>query len=561
MIVKTPESFHSKIRVSQIARILATAIHVQVFATAFAQPFEFGTLPSGGVLSANEAKYDVTYYALNLKVDPAQRTLGGYVEVTVTSLVPAMDTLEIDLVSSFNVSRVERNGRAQPFTHRRHKIKAALAERLAQNQSAAFRIHYAGPPPVALRPPWQGGFNWSEDQNGQPWIGVSCQGEGGKIWWPCKDHPSDEPDSVALNITVPDTLYCAANGLLEATSIPERGWKTFHWKTRYPVNNYNVSINIGDYALVQRRYRGASGEMDLVFYVLKQDSVHAPALVEMAEEFLHFYGRYFGEYPWIKEKFGLAHTDYLGMEHQTINAYGNLFRNNAEGYDGLMLHEMGHEWWGNYVTVRDWADFWIHEGICSFSEALFVQDKFGVEAYHKYVRENLRPRIRNQQPIVPKRNASTSETYNSDIYAKAAVVLHTLRYLIGEKLLLDILKTFATDPAYTLHNRVVSQDFIDLVNRKSRRDLGWFFRQYLFTAAPPELQYRITRSAGKKTKLELNWREQDFHLPVEVRSKTGETTTTRYEVSAKHHLYFLPENAEIEIDPQGWILMKLTEVK
>ncbi len=531
-------------------------------AFAFAPQFEFGVIASGGVLSANEAKYDVKYYDLNLKIDPAQRSLAGHVEVGLACVAPAMDTLEIDLLSSFEVSKIERNGRALSFTRHEHKIKAPLADRLAQNQSATFRIHYSGQPLVAARPPWQGGFNWSKDQNGKPWVGVSCQGEGGKIWWPCKDHPSDEPDSVTLNLTVPDSLYCAANGVLESVSVPEKGWKTFRWKTRYPVNNYNVSINLGDYALVKRRYRGTTGEMDIVFYVLRQDSARAPALVEMADEFLHFYSRYFGEYPWIKEKFGLAHTDYLGMEHQTINAYGNHFRNTALGYDGLMLHEMGHEWWGNSVTARDWADFWIHEGICSYAEALFVQDKFGMEAYHNYVEGNLRPRIRNQQPIVPKRNATTSETYNSDIYAKAAVMLHTLRYLLGEKALLDILKTFATDPAYTLHNRVVSQDFVDLVNRKSGRNLSWFFQQYLFTAAAPTLEYKIVRAAGEKTVLELHWRERSFQLPVEVGLKTGATAATkRYAVTGKRQRHLIPQNAEVEIDPQGWILMNAEEAK
>lgn len=527
------------------------------FEMALAQQSAFGTFASGGMLSPNQAQYDVKHYALNLKIDPAQKSLAGFVEATVTSTAPALDTLELDLVNFFTISKIERDGQSLPFTHRAHKIKVPLAEKLARQQSATFRIHYAGQPPVAARPPWQGGFNWSQDRNGKPWIGVSCQGEGGKIWWPCKDHPSDEPDSVALSITVPDTLYCAANGLLEAVSTPEKGWKTFHWKTRYPVNNYNVSINIGDYAIVQRTYRGAAGTMDIVFYVLKQDSAKAPALVEMAGEFLHFYRRYFGEYPWIKEKFGLAHTDYLGMEHQTINAYGNHFRNNAHGYDWLMLHEMGHEWWGNYVTARDWADFWIHEGICSYAEALFMQDKFGITAYHQYVRENLRPRILNRQAIVPKRNATTSETYNGDIYAKAAVVLHTLRFLIGEKTLLEVLKTFATDPAYTLHNFVTTQDFIDLVNRKSGRDLNWFFRQYLFTAALPTLEYKIRKTAEAETALELNWREKDFQMPVEVHVwKSGELLMQkRYKVSSQRRHYSFPGDVKIELDPQGWILM------
>jgi len=543
---------------------------------------QFGAFASGGVLSPNEAKYDVKYYELNLKVDPSHQEISGYVEARVESVVPAMDTLELDLINNFTISKIERAGKTLPFMHQNHKIKLALAEKLTTNQQASFRIHYAGKPPVAMRPPWEGGFNWSKDGNGKPWIGVSCQGEGGKIWWPCKDHPSDEPDSVGINITIPDSLYCATNGLLQEIVPAEKGWKTFRWKTRYPINNYNVSINIGDYAIVRRPYHGTTGTMDITFYVLKSDSAKAPALLEMAEEFLHFYAKYFGEYPWIKEKFGLAHTYYLGMEHQTINAYGNHFRNNALSYDWLMLHEMGHEWWGNYVTARDWADFWIHEGICSYAEALFLNDKFGLEAYHKYVKENLRQRIQNRQPIVPKRNATTSETYNSDIYAKAATMLHTLRYLIGDSLLRDVLKTFATDPAYTLHNRVVSQDFIDLVNRKinqdsiwlsrprssmrsvikSGQDLNWFFQQYLFTAKPPTLEYKILRKPDASTELEIRWRDEGFRLPVEVRVTTGDKVSVkRVEVTSSWQRYQFTGNPKLEIDPTGWILMEVVEGK
>ena len=528
----------------------------------FSHARQFGTFASGGVLTANEAKYDVKYYELNLKVDPAKQHLSGYVDILLESTVPAMDSLELDLVNFYTISKIEREGKALPFTHQNHKIKALLTEQLTAGTRANFRVHYAGNPPVAARPPWQGGFNWSKDTNGKPWIGVSCQGEGGKIWWPCKDHPSDEPDSVGINITIPDTLYCATNGLLQAIVPAQKGWKTFRWKSWYPINNYNVSINIGDYAVVRRPYQGTTGKMDILLYVLKSDSAKGPALVEMAEEFLHFYAKYFGEYPWIKEKFGLAHTYYLGMEHQTINAYGNHFQNNEYGYDWLMLHEMGHEWWGNKVTVRDWADFWIHEGICSYAEALFLHDKFGSEAYHKYVKENLRRRIANRQPIVPKRDATTSESYNGDIYAKAAVVLHSLRFLLGDSLLLNTLKIFATDPAYTLQNRVVSQDFIDLVNRKSGQDLNWFFQQYLYTAKPPTLEYKILRKPDASTELEIRWRDEGFRLPVEVRATAGDQVSTkRVEVTSTWQRHQFTGTPKLEIDPTGWILMEVVEGK
>jgi aminopeptidase N len=222
----------------------------------FSYARQFGTFASGGMLSSNAAKYDAKYYELNLKVDPAKQYLSGYVDVLLESAVPAMDTLELDLVNYYVISRIEHEGKSLPFTHQNHKIKLALHEKLTAGSRASFRIHYAGHPPEAIRPPHQGGFNWSNDKNGKPWIGVSCQGEGGKIWWPCKDHPSDEPDSAGINITIPDSLYCASNGLLQEIVPAEKGWKTFRWKTRYPINNYLISINIGDYAVIRRPYRG-----------------------------------------------------------------------------------------------------------------------------------------------------------------------------------------------------------------------------------------------------------------------------------------------------------------
>jgi aminopeptidase N len=522
----------------------------------------FGSIASGGVLSPQQAKYDVKYYDLNLKIDPGQRHLAGFVEIMLESAAAELDTVELDLINLYRISKIERDANGLTFTHRDHKVKISLESKLAKGSRTALRVYYSGNPPAAALPPWQGGFNWSLDStSGTPWVGVSCQGEGAKIWWPCKDHPSDEPDSVAINITVPDTLYCATNGLLEKLTVPEPGWKTFHWKTRYPVNNYNVSINIGNYAVVRRPYRDSNGEMDIVFYILKQDSAKAPEWLAMAEEYLRFYSRYFGDYPWSKEKFGLAHTHYLGMEHQTINAYGNHFRKNDRGYDWLMLHEMGHEWWGNFVTVRDWADFWIHEGICTYAEALFVNEKFGREAYHSHLRERARY-IRNRQPIVPKPNATTSESYSNDVYFKAALMLHTLSYLIGDAPLLDILKTFATDPAYTMHNRVVTQDFVDLAQRKSGKDLSWFFKQYLYTAALPTLEHKIIRKPGKPVLLELRWREKDFHLPVEIRASAGDSVALqRYEVTSKKKRYQFPENANLEFDPARWILMETAEIE
>jgi aminopeptidase N len=534
-------------------RKIRVALHLSLIAGNFLFGFGRERYVAGGPLSADQARYDVVYYDLNLKIDPARQYLSGYVDVRFRSCDSALTRLELDLIDRYTVERATAGEEALPFTHERNKLFIRLPIPVEKDSLATVRIAYFGKPPVARRPPWDGGFNWDRDARGAPWVGVSCQGEGAKIWWPCKDHPSDEPDSVAINITIPDTLVCASNGLLQGVTDAGDGWRTWHWKTRYPINNYSVTVNIADYVVRRRPYRGAQA-MDIVFYVLPEDTAGAAELLEQAEEMLSFYARRFGEYPFLREKFGLAQTAYYGMEHQTINSYGNRYRNTALGYDFLLLHEMGHEWWGNYLTADDWADFWLHEGIDIYAEALFIEERYGEAEYLRFFRETARPKIRNRRPIVPHRNATTAEAYSIDVYYKGAYVLHMLRYLLGKAAVDSLLREFLRMPKGRPHNHATTADFIALVERFAGADLRWFFNRYLRQAELPVLRARVEQGQTETT-LTLRWLTADFALPVEVAVRTPDgERRERLPVGSLELVRHYPPGSTVTIDPEGWIL-------
>ncbi len=509
----------------------------------------FYDYPSGGVLSENQAKYDVTSYELDLTVNSTEKTIEGSAGIEMKILTERLDQIELDLLDDLKVTKVSVNDQPTQFSQDKNKL---WVDNIASSKDGVvhIKVAYSGHPLEAKFPPWRGGFNWSKDANGDDWIGVSCEGEGAKVWFPCKDHPSDEPDSVKLHITIPEAYYCASNGLLQNITSPRAGFKTYHWATYYPINNYNVNISIAKYQIVERVYKTESGTgMPVQFYVLPQDRQKADELVDMAVDMLTVYRKYFGEYPFVKEKFGLAETDYLGMEHQTLNAYGNNFAYDRIGgnkFDQLMLHEMGHEWWGNKVTAVDWADSWIHEGICTYGESLYHLEKSGEKGYHEFM-QSVKKRIRNKKPIIVKANATTSESYHSDIYAKGAYLLHSLRYLMGDSAFFATLKEFATDTAYTYKHLVNTNDFVNLVRKNSAVDHTPFIRTFLNTTVLPEVHIKKT---GQKS-FEVSVANLEFDLPMDVETDTG---TSRMILGRKPVV--VTSAIEPMVDKDDWFLKK-----
>lgn len=505
-----------------VAGIIITLLLILIISLALKYD-RYNFYSSGGPLSVDQAAYDVGYYDLNIKVLPEEQSIKGRVGVTLSVVADSLDRIELDLIDNFDVGEVvDGEGNSVDYDHDDDKLWLYPKTPLLKNQPGTFIITYSGHPIEAIFPPWVDGFVWSKDSSDLDWIGVTCQGEGAKIWFPCKNHPSDEPDSAAINISIPENLYCAANGKLVSISEVKDGYKTFHWKTRYTINNYNINPSIGNYQIKEIPYYSEDSSiiMPVRFYYLPTSEKNAQKHLEMARDMLYTYRKYYGEYPWIKEKFAIVETDYLGMEHQTINAYGNKFRyyktKDGQEYDELMLHEMGHEWWGNKVSVKDWGDFWIHEGICTYGEALYMLDKSGESEYQRHIRR-LRKRIQNNVPIIPKRNANSSESYNGDIYSKGALLMHSLRFILGDSLFFKTLKDFATEERFTYKNLVETDDLIKLIQENSGKDYGKYINYYLTTTDLID----VKTDSVDTNKYSMYIPNIDFYLPMEIQTDKG----------------------------------------
>jgi aminopeptidase N len=476
-------------------------------------------LRSGGVLKPEQANMDIRHITLSLTLDPTQQSIKGYTETELLLNKPS-DVILFDLTHVLSIDAVWVNGVKQAFQHDLDLVYIRNSTPWPAGRTKV-KIDYGGKPAIAARPPWKGGFQWEKDSLGNAWIAISCQGEGGKVFFPCKDHPSDEPNEGAdMLITVPKGLVVAGPGLLQ--SVRNKGnQSTYHWKTNYTISNYCLVFNVGKYKAVTRTYTSVAGnKIPMVFYVLEYNADKAPHHLELLERSCHVQEKYFGEYPWAKEKIGIAETPHLGMEHQSMNAYGNKFRYTkvgGEDFDWLLHHEFGHEWWANKVTNRDWAHMWIQEGICSFGDALYTREAEGEEAYQKRMR-NSAMRF-SGKAVVLADTADSDLAYTGDIYGKGAFFMHSLRYLLGDSIFFPTLKKLATDPAYTYDNTVTTDDVEQLFNKASGRDLHAFFNFYLRTTNRFEVSVKQTNEGKYRVTL-LNF---DTPLPMEITTDKGTT--------------------------------------
>ncbi|MCK5942595.1 MAG: M1 family metallopeptidase, partial [Planctomycetes bacterium] len=361
---------------------------------------------SGGPLRADQACYDVRHYTLRIDVDPEQQAI----DAELTMRADATDEvarLALDLDQRLAVSSLLLDGSAAPFEHEQGRIVVTPPAPIAKGRKFEVRVAYAGKPVVAPRPPWSGGFTWAKTPRGAHWIATSCQGEGADLWWPCKDHPSDKPDGFDLHCTVPEGLVCASNGVLQGEPKTEGGKTTFHWRTVSPIANYNIALNIAPYVVLRDTFQCVDGtEMPIAFYVLPSSERKAKRCMIAFLDHITVFEQLLGPYPFRHEKYGIAETPHLGMEHQTIIAYGNGFR--EEQYDWLHNHELSHEWWGNLVTCRDWKDMWLHEGFGTYMQPLYREVRFGRKAYETEIH---RHRTMNRAPIAPREVKDSKQIY------------------------------------------------------------------------------------------------------------------------------------------------------
>lgn len=506
-------------------------------------------LRSGGVLKPVQANMDIRHYTLSLDVDPVQKTFNGFTEIDLILAKPS-NTLLLDLWNGLNVKQIVVNGKQATYTHKDDLINITNAADWPAGKQK-IKVLYGGTPGVAERAPWTGGVQWEKDGQGNPWIALTCQGEGAKIFFPCKDHPSDEPNEGAdLIITVPKGLTVAGPGLLQK-STTKKDKTTWHWKTNYTISNYCILFNVGKYKTVTRDYISVNGtKIPMVFYVLEEHADKAPHLLEMLERTTRILEKYFGEYPWAKEKIGLCETPHLGMEHQSNIAYGNKFQYTkvgGEDFDWLMNHEYGHEWWANKVSNVDWAHMWIQEGICSYGDVLYYRDMEGEESYRKRIRQTGRQQ-NSPIPIVRGEEVDSDSAYKGPIYGKGAFFMHTIRYVIGDDIFFPTLKKLATDAQYTYDNPVHTRDVEQLFSKASGQNLKPLFDFYLYTAQKMEIRVKQTGDDKYLVQL-LNY---DAPLPIDIKTDSG---VSRLTIDKKG--ITVTSKSLIQVDPEFFYLKKV----
>jgi len=471
-----------------------------------------------GTITKERRWWDLTYYHLDVSVNPADSTIRGTNIVQYTVLEPA-GVMQIDLQPPLKLYKATQNGVELNIEHEGNAHFITLNEKQKPGSVQKVKLFYEGKPLVARRPPWDGGITWSKDKNGNPFVASSCQGIGASIWWPCKDHMYDEPDSMLISVTVPKDLMDVSNGRLRKVEIHGNETTTYYWFVSNPINNYGVNINIGDYTRFSEIYQGEKGPLDCNYYVLKDDLGKAKKQFKQVRMMLEAFEYWFGPYPFYEDGYKLVEVPYLGMEHQSSVTYGNKFKNGYLGrdlsgsgwglkFDFIIVHESAHEWFANNITYRDMADMWIHESFASYAESLFTEYFYGKQAGKEYVR-GTRRNIRNDKPIIGYYDVNKSGS--GDMYPKGENMLHTLRQIVNDDAKWRSILRGLNQEFY--HQTVTTRQIENYISEKTGRDLAPFFNQYLRDFRLPVLEYAI-----KDGKLSYRWSNcvKEFNMPVKV---------------------------------------------
>ena len=464
-----------------------------------------------GSLNPFRTCYDVSYYNLNLQINPADSMVAGYNEIHFTATASS-PKIQVDLFSVWTIDSIVQDRTLLPFERDSDFVFIQLAKPLNTGEKKKITFYYHGHPIVAKKAPWDGGFVWAKDSIGNYWTGVACEGMGASSWWPCKDHLSDEPDSMDMSFDVPQSYTAVGNGrLVKRTELPNH-FTRFQWHVSYPINNYNVTVNIAKYTLFTEQHTFKNGtSIDLQYYVLAYNLEKAKKHFQQVPKMMDLYEQFFSVYPFPKDPYKLVETPYWGMEHQSAIAYGNNYKNDVIDWDYIIIHESAHEWWGNNVSCKDHADMWIHESFATYAEVLLMEAAYNYETAVKYLYYQ-RPRIDNAEPIIGPQDVNYQDWGGSDMYYKGAWALHTLRhYIHNDSLWYGVFP--AIQKRFALQT-IDSKDLISFMSEYFHQDLNWFFKQYFYKKEVPILEVEWV---GKKKKtLKYKWAncDDDFKLPV-----------------------------------------------
>ncbi|HEX8385707.1 MAG TPA: M1 family metallopeptidase [Rubricoccaceae bacterium] len=482
-----------------------------------------------GTVTPERAWWDVTFYDLDVAVSPADSSVRGRVGITYRVLQPAT-VMQVDLQEPLAVDRVEQGGQALAVRRDGNALFVTLQAPQRAGETRTVTVAYHGRPRVARNAPWDGGFVWTADSLGQTWAATAVQGLGASAWWPTKDTQTDEPDSQRVAVTVPDPMVNVSNGRLRSTTPNGDGTTTYEWFVASPINNYDVAVNAGPYAHFSDTYEGEGGTLTLDYWPLAQNLDRARRQFRQVKPMLACFEHWFGPFPWYADGYKLVETPHLGMEHQSAVAYGNGYQNGYRGrdlsgtgtglsWDFIIVHESGHEWWGNHVTSADIADMWVHEGFTNYSENLFVECEQGREAGARYV-IGTRAGIQNDVPVVGP--FGVNREGSGDMYSKGGNLLHTVRQIVGDderwrQILRGLQSTFG-------RQSVSGEEVRRYISEAAGVDLGRVFEQYLETTAIPTFEYRLDGGT-----LFYRWAGvvPGFDMPVEATVADGQYATLR----------------------------------
>ncbi|MFT4814703.1 MAG: aminopeptidase N [Pseudohongiellaceae bacterium] len=547
-------SMFVRIRFCSLRQLLLSAL-LAILLTSCAvsnAPLHPQTALSSGILSEHQALFDVQHYRLELEVDPERKFIEGIVVMQALALA-TLPLVELDLDPRFEVLAASIDDQPVSFRSEGGKL-ILLGNSVPANSEFTTTVSYRGRPYEAENPPWDGGFVWSETESGEHWIATAVQGRGCDLYWPCKDHISDKPELGAdMLITVPSSLTAVMNGvLLSQTSLGER--TTYHWSTQNPISAYHLAINIGPFKKYEIQHSNALSEnpIPVVFYHVTNDMDKIERLIK--DDFiaqLEFFERTLGPYPWGEEKIGIVEIPYLGMEHQTMNGYGNGYELDPYGFDWLMQHEFAHEWFGNLMTQTGSEDFWLHEGFANYMQPVYAQQVIGDAGYWSYM-WGFYNGLANCKPVVPDEAVSMDYFDSNDAYYKGSWTLHTLRGLVGEEVFWSSVRRLIYDTAdpwslsYPIQpTRRSNDDFVRIASEEYGEDLSWFFDMYLGQAAIPLLVQERNEDG-----VSFSWPhnpEANFNIPILV---TQDGRATEYAVPSTGEKFPLAEDALLQVDPR-----------
>ncbi len=472
-----------------------------------------------GSVTPQRAWWDVVKYELSVVIDPETQTIKG-TNVIRYKVLSGGDVMQVDLQQPMVIDRATQDGKELVV----QRDGAAHFIKLTKTQTTGavneVSIEFSGKPRVARMPPWDGGITWKKDPNGKHFIANANQGLGASVWWPCKDHQYDEPDNgMIIRLNVPSGLVAVSNGRLKSQKTERNKTKTFTWEVVNPINSYAVNLSVGDYVNFSEKYAGEKGQLDMQYWVLRDNLERAKTHFKDAVRTVQALEHWFGPYPFYEDSYKLVEVPYLGMEHQSSVTYGNDYKMGYRGadlsgtgeglkWDFIIVHESGHEWFGNNITTEDIADMWVHEGFTSYSESLFTEFHYGTEAGATYTR-GLRGNIQNDKPIIG--TYGVNKRGSGDMYYKGHNMLHTLRQIVNDNVKWrEVLRGLNRD---FYHSIVTSAKVEKYIAEKTGLKLDAFFDQYLRDKRIPVLEYRV-----KGNVLSHRWVNciESFDMPVTI---------------------------------------------